>query len=84
MALQLFAHLDGEALDVALFMPVEKREKWEDLSIGLLEYSSRETSCVPAAIRECKLPSGSGSGYVRHGAGNPHSAGIWGHGQVCP
>ena len=34
-ALQLFAHLDGEALNVALLMPVEEREQWEDLSIGL-------------------------------------------------
>ena len=37
-AFQLFAHLDGEALNVALLMPVEEREKWEDLSNGLLEY----------------------------------------------
>ena len=37
-ALQLFAHLDGEALDVALLMPVEEREQWEDLSNGPLEY----------------------------------------------
>ena len=37
MAAQLFAHLDGEALNVALLMPVEKKEKWEDLSNGLSE-----------------------------------------------
>ena len=37
-ALQLFLHLDGEALNVALLMPVEEREKWEDLSNGLSEY----------------------------------------------
>ena len=37
-ALQLFAHLDGEALNVALLMPVEEREHWEDLSNGLSEY----------------------------------------------
>ena len=37
-ALQLFAHLDGEALNVALLMPVEEREKWEDLSNRLTEY----------------------------------------------
>ena len=37
-ALQLFAHLDGEALNAALLMPVEEREKWEDLSHGLSEY----------------------------------------------
>ena len=36
-ALQLFAHLDGEALNVALLMP-EEREKWEGLSHGLSEY----------------------------------------------
>ena len=36
--LQLFAHLDGEALNVALLMPEEEREKWEGLSQGLSEY----------------------------------------------
>ena len=30
-ALQLFAHLDGEALNVALLMPVEEREQWRPL-----------------------------------------------------
>ena len=37
-ALQLFTHLDGEALDVALLMPEEEREQWEGLSNGLSEY----------------------------------------------
>ena len=36
--LQLFAHLDGEALNVALLMPVVERDKWEDLSNGLSDY----------------------------------------------
>ena len=36
-ALQQFAHLDGEALDVALLMPEEEREQWEGLSNGLSE-----------------------------------------------
>ena len=36
--LQLFAHLDGEALNVALLMPVAERDKWEDLSNGISEY----------------------------------------------
>ena len=36
-ALQLFAHLDEEALNVALLMPVKERERWEDLSKGLSE-----------------------------------------------
>ena len=30
-ALQLFAHLDGEALQVALLMPDRIRERWKDL-----------------------------------------------------
>ena len=34
-ALQLFAHLDEEALNVALLMPEEEREQWEGLSHGL-------------------------------------------------
>ena len=37
-ALQLFTHLEGEALDVALLMPKGVRQKWEDLSNGLSEY----------------------------------------------
>ena len=37
-ALQLFAHLDGEALDVALLMTEEGWEQWEGLSNGLSEY----------------------------------------------
>ena len=37
-ALQLFAHLDGEALNVALLIPVAERDKWKDLSNGLLDY----------------------------------------------
>ena len=37
-ALQLFAHLDGEAINVALLMPVKQRERWKDLADGLSEY----------------------------------------------
>ena len=36
--LQLFAHLDGEALNVPLLMPEEERAKWEGLSQGLSDY----------------------------------------------
>ena len=34
----MFAQLDGEALNVALLVPEEEREKWRGLSNGLLEY----------------------------------------------
>ena len=37
-ALQLFAHLDGEALNVALPMPNGERANWECLSQGLSDY----------------------------------------------
>ena len=37
-ALQLFAHLDGEALNVALLMPVEEREQWTAFARGLSDY----------------------------------------------
>ena len=83
--LQLFVHLDGEALNVALLMPGGRTGQMGrsiKRSFGVLQLS-RETSCVPAAIRERNSPAGSGSGYVRHRAGYPRSAGIWGHGQVC-
>ena len=37
-ALQLVAHLEGEALNVALLMPEDKRDSWEGLSEVLSEY----------------------------------------------
>ena len=37
-ALQLFTHLDGEALNVALLMPEKVRERWKNLVDGLSEY----------------------------------------------
>ena len=37
-ALQLFAHLEGEALNVALLIPEGERANWECLSQGLLDY----------------------------------------------
>ena len=37
-ALQLFAHLDGEALHVTLLMPVKISERWKDLVTSLSEY----------------------------------------------
>ena len=37
-ALQLFAHLDGEALQVALLMPDKVRERWKDLVDKLSAY----------------------------------------------
>ena len=37
-ALQLFAHLDREALNVALLMPEGERSYWEGLSQGLSDY----------------------------------------------
>ena len=37
-ALQLFAHLDGEALQVTLLMPDKVRERWKDLVDKLSAY----------------------------------------------
>ena len=37
-ALQLFAHLKGEALNVALLLPRERRESWTGLVNGLSAY----------------------------------------------
>ena len=37
-ALQLFAHLDGEALNVALLMPEGEWADWKRLSQGLSDY----------------------------------------------
>ena len=81
-ALQLFAHLDGEALNVALLMPVKQRERWKDLVDGLSDYYNspgRLAGCL-TAIREHESPVGNGSGYICHGAGDPCNARICGHG----
>ena len=59
-ALQLFAHLDGEALNVALLMPVEERERWTVLVRGLSDYFNSPGRL--AAIREGGLTSRNGSG----------------------
>ena len=59
-ALQLFAHLDGEALNVPLLMPVKERERWKDLANGLSEYYN----------------SPGRSGYICHGVGDSCSARI--------
>ena len=85
-ALQLFAHLDGEALNVALLRPEEERGKWEGLSQGLSDYydSPGRLAVFPAAIRERDSPTGNGSRVVRHRTGNPRRAGIRRHGQACP
>ena len=37
-ALQLFAHLEGEALNVALLLPEDQRDSPEGLSKALSEY----------------------------------------------
>ena len=37
-ALQLFVHLDGETLHVALLMPDKIRARWKDFVSGLSEY----------------------------------------------
>ena len=83
--LQLFAHLEGEALDVALLMPKGEGEMGGPIewSFRILQFSG-ETSGSPAAIRERDSPAGNGSSYVHHRAGYPRGAGIWRHGQACP
>ena len=50
-ALQLFAHLDGEALQVALLMPDIIRERWKDLvnELSRLQHSG-EISVFPPAV----------------------------------
>ena len=66
-ALQLFAHLDGEALRVALLMQGRIRERWKDLVDELSAYYN--TLGRPAVIRRqfenAQPPSGVGSGYLR-------------------
>ena len=63
-ALQLFVHLKGEALNVALLLTKEERESWTGLVDGLAAYYSWQTSGSEKAIRECVSPTGIGPGYV--------------------
>ena len=61
-ALQLFAHLDGEALNVALLTPVKERERWKDLSNGLSEhYNSLGRLAVVRQWIRLRLPRSWGS-----------------------
>ena len=48
-ALQLFVHLDGEALNVALLMPEGEHAEWKGLSQGLSDYYI-QAGGVPAAV----------------------------------
>ena len=75
-ALQLFAHLDGEALNAG--GRTGKMGRSIRQSFGVLQLSG-ETSCVPVAIRERDSPTGSGSGYVRHRAGQWEDSLSWLH-----
>ena len=62
-ALQLFAHLKGEALNVALLLTKEKRESWTGLVSGLSAYY-QSPGGSEKAVRERVSPTGSGPGYV--------------------
>ena len=69
-ALQLFAHLKGEALNVALLLPRERRESWTGLVKGLSAYyrspgrlavlrrrfksTFRRTGLTPATLRRAR------------------------------
>ena len=73
MLVTLFAHLDGEALNVALIMLEEERAKWEGRSQGLSDYYNS-----PGRLAVFRRNS-----RVCHRTGNPRSAGIRRHGQAC-
>ena len=85
-ALQLFAHLEGEALDVAFLMPKGVREKWEDLSNSLSEYynSPGRLAVVRRRFESAIRQPGMDPATFRNGARYPCGAAIWRHGQVCP
>ena len=50
-ALQLFAHLKGEALNVALLLTREKRESWTGLVSGLSAYYMYQSPGRLAVLR---------------------------------
>ena len=62
-ALQLFVHLQGEALNVALLLTKEKRESWSGLVGGLSAYYE-SPGRSEKAVRERVSPTGVGPGYV--------------------
>ena len=69
-ALQLFAHLDGEALQVALLMPDRIRERWKDLENELTPmYSMRNSTLDPIMRSErdggLRAPLGHNIGVAR-------------------
>ena len=84
--LQMFAHLEGEALNVALLMPGGRAGELGLPFTGpfrLLQLPG-ETGSVPAAFRERYSPTGNGPGNACHRTGDPSSLGIWRYGQTCP
>ena len=73
-ALQLFAHLKGEALNVALLLPRERRESWTGLVSGLSAYYRSPVRL--AVLRERVSPTGIGPGYVCDRTGNTRNSRI--------
>ena len=67
-ALQLFAHLKGEALNVALLLTREKRESLTGLVSGLSSILPIpwQIGGTEEAVRERVPPSGIGPSYVRN------------------
>ena len=85
-ALQMFAHLDGEALNVVLLIPEGERSNWEGLSQGLSDYyNSLGWLAVFRRQVECAARrSGMDPATFCHRIRNPSSARIRGHGQARP
>ena len=62
-ALQLFVHLKGEALNVALLLAKEERESWTGLVNGLAAYYQSPSGLEEAVLG--RVPTtGIGPGYV--------------------
>ena len=76
---ELFAHLEAEALDVALLLPKETRERWIGLVNGLSAYynSPGRLAVFRRRFREHVSPTGNGHGYVRNRARNPRTSRVW-------
>ena len=85
-ALQLFAHLEGEALNVAILMPEGERANWECLSQSLSDYynSPGRLAVFRWQFESATRRPENGSGNVSHRIGNPSSKQIRRHGQACP
>ena len=78
-ALQLFVHLKGEALNVALLLAKKERESWTGLVEGLAAYyqSPGRLAGLRRRFKSAFHQAGIGSSYIRNRSRNVGDPRVW-------